>query len=201
MPAYLQVVRSHGREVAPLDGERVSIGREASNEIPIPEDKLVSRLHAVLERYASGWALRDLASSNGTFVNGERILGERVLHHGDEIRVGETRLIYSAEDPSGASRTTAAQPAPELTPRERDVLLSLCRPVLSGSLLNEPASLRTIAQELVLSESAVKKHVLRLYDKFRLYEEDRRRGTLANEAIRRGAVSLADLREFRPPGS
>jgi pSer/pThr/pTyr-binding forkhead associated (FHA) protein len=201
MPAYLQVLRSDGREVKALEGERVSIGREASNEIPIPEDKLVSRLHAVLERYPSGWALRDLASSNGSFVNGERILGDRVLHHGDEIRVGETRIVYSAEDPAGASRTTAAQPAPDLTPRERDVLLSLCRPVLSGSLLNEPASLRTIAQELVLSESAVKKHVLRLYDKFRLYEEDRRRGTLANEAIRRGAVSIADLRQFTPPGT
>lgn len=58
----------------------------------------------------------------------------------------------------------------------------------------EPASTRRIAQALVVSDAAVKQHLLRLYDKFGIYEAGgRRRVTLANEAVRRGAVSVADL--------
>ena len=45
-----------------------------------------------------------------------------------------------------------------------------------------------------VSEAAVKQHLAHLYDKFGIYEGDRRRVKLANEALRRGAVSLADVR-------
>ncbi len=137
---------------------------------------------------------------NGTYVNGERLVRERPLRHGDELRVGATRLVFRAEDSAArpVTPTEAAERAPALTRRERDVLLALCRPVFSGSYLTEPASVREIAAELFLTESAIKKHVIRLYDKFGLSgTTERRRGRLANEAIRRGAVSLSDL---RPPG-
>jgi DNA-binding NarL/FixJ family response regulator len=60
-------------------------------------------------------------------------------------------------------------------------------------MLDEPASVRAIADELVVSESAVKKLLGRCYDKFGLDGPQRRRGQLALEAIRRGGVSLADL--------
>ena len=76
-------------------------------------------------------------------------------------------------------------------------LLALCRPVLSADLFTEPASIRLIAEQLVVTEAAVKQHLLRLYDKFGVYESgERRRVRLANEAVRRGAVSLADLRDL-----
>ena len=53
-----------------------------------------------------------------------------------------------------------------------------------------------IAEQLVVTEAAVKQHLLRLYDKFGVYDSgERRRVRLANEAIRRGAVTLSDLRE------
>jgi len=184
-----------GPELVPLGGDRVTIGKDPSNDVVLTTDATVSRLHAVIERFPSGWCLRDLGSRNGTFVNGERILSERVLHAGDEIRVGGTRLVYRAEDRPQMTATQASAPAPQLTARERDVLLALCTPLLSGSLFTEPASVRGIAEALVVTEAAVRQHLLHLYDKFGVPDdESRRRMRLANEAITRGAVTVADLR-------
>jgi pSer/pThr/pTyr-binding forkhead associated (FHA) protein len=196
LPAYLEAWRPPGPELMPLDGDRVTIGSAADTDLVIGTDPTVSRLHAVIESVGSQWVVRDLGSRNGTFVNGERLLGDRVLRAGDELRVGATRIVFRGERLAATTDSTqTAEAAPELTRRERDVLMLLCRPVFNGDLLTEPASVRTIAAELVLTESAVKKHLLRLYDKFELFsDEDRRRGRLANEAIRRGAVTLADLR-------
>ena len=69
--------------------------------------------------------------------------------------------------------------------------------MLSADLFTEPASIHQIALELVMSEAAVKQHLVRLYDKFGVYDGERRRVRLANEAVRRGAVTLADLRDTR----
>jgi hypothetical protein len=185
-----------GPSIVALEGDRVAMGSTEDNDVAVPWDATVSKLHAVLERYRSGWCVRDLGSRNGTFVNGERISGEQVLRPGDEILAGETRMLFRISAPALASKPTAAvQGAPELTRRERDVLVALCRPVLSRNLLTEPASIRGIATELVISESAVKKHLGRLYDKFEIHEPDeRRRGRLVADAIRRGAVSLSDTK-------
>lgn len=79
------------------------------------------------------------------------------------------------------------------------MLIALCRPVLSGDVFTEPASVTEIAGELVVTEAAVKQHLIRLYDKFDLHERrQHRRVVLANAAVRRGAVAVADLRT--PPG-
>ncbi len=201
MSAQLEVWRPDGRDLVTLEGGRITIGRADSNEVVVPTDPELSRLHAVLEPVGSGWCLRDLASSNGTFVNGERIWTERPLRHGDEIRVGRTRLVFrGGEAESDLTVTRGAEPPPELTRRERDVLVALCRPVLSADLFTEPASIRQIAEALVVTEAAVKQHMLRLYDKFGVYDAgERRRVRLANEAIRRGAVTLSDLREGSTP--
>jgi DNA-binding NarL/FixJ family response regulator len=82
-----------------------------------------------------------------------------------------------------------------LTARERDVLLALCRPLLDRDMFTEPAPTRAIAEELVITQAAVKQHLVNLYDKFGVAaDEPNRRSRLANEALRRGAVSLAELR-------
>lgn len=66
---------------------------------------------------------------------------------------------------------------------------------------SEPASTRDIAAALVVSEAAVKQHLSNLYDKFGIFTgTDRRRVRLANEALRRGAVSLAEVRAKFGPG-
>jgi hypothetical protein len=195
--AQLEVWRPDGRELVGLEGDRITIGRADTNAVAIGNDPELSRLHAVLEPVGGGWCVRDLASSNGTFVNGERVWTERPLRHGDEIRVGRSRIVFRSADPEAdLTATQTAEPPPDLTRRERDVLVALCRPVLSADLFTEPASIRQVAGELVVTEAAVKQHLLRLYDKFRVYEPgERRRVRLANEAIRRGAVTLADLRD------
>ena len=80
---------------------------------------------------------------------------------------------------------------PELTRRERDVLVALCGPLLSDEVFAEPASVREIARALVVTDAAVKQHLLNLYDKFGIdTAAGRRRVILAKEAIQRGAIDL-----------
>ena len=199
MPAFLEVWSDSGAQLVPLETARVTLGRATSNDVPLPWDTRASRLHAVLEHLAAGWCVRDLSSRNGTFLNGERVDRDRPLAGGDEIRIGGTRLVFRAErSAADAGVTEGAERPPELTPRERDVLVALFRPALSGEVFSEPASTREIAKALNVSEPAVKQHLLRLYDKFGIYEGgERRRVRLANEALRRGAVTLAEVRSAR----
>jgi pSer/pThr/pTyr-binding forkhead associated (FHA) protein len=75
-----------------LSGDRVAIGRDAGNDIVVPEAR-VSRRHASLTWDGTAWALADLDSANGTLVNGSRV--ERViLKPGDLVRVGDAVLRY-----------------------------------------------------------------------------------------------------------
>ena len=62
--------------------------------------------------------------------------------------------------------TEAEDAPPTLTARERDVLVALCRPLLDRDMFTEPASTRAIADELVITQAAVKQHLANLYDKF-----------------------------------
>ena len=198
MPSYLEVWKPEGAELVPLEGDRLTVGQHASAQLVLGSDRSVSRLHAVLERYPTGWCIRDMESSNGTFVNGKRLSGERPLWPGDEVQVGRTRLVFRGDGHGKDSPTTEqAEPPPLMTPRERDVLVALCRPVLDGDLFTEPASIRQVSRALGVSDAAVKQHLLHLYDKFAVYvEPTRRRVALANEAVRRGAVTLGDLRQM-----
>jgi pSer/pThr/pTyr-binding forkhead associated (FHA) protein len=199
MTAYLEVWKPSGVELVPLETRRVTIGRNGHNDVPLAHDKAVSGLHAALEPVGAGWCVQDLGSRNGTFVRGERILGMRALRHGDDLAVGRTKLVFRAVQPADATRTEGAAAPPELTRRERDVLRALCRPLFGGRVFTEPASLHEIATTLVVTEAAVQQHLLRLYDKFGIAPgTGSRRGQLANEAVRRGAVTLADLRDSSP---
>ena len=177
--------------------DRSTVGKAAENDIALADDATASHLHAVLERFAAGWCVTDLGSSNGTWVNGERIWASRRLRHGDEIRIGQTRLVF--RDPLGSAPRAhggRGEGRPALTTRERDVLVALCRPLLARDMFTEPASTRAIADELVITQAAVKQHLANLYDKFGVAAaDDHRRARLANEALRRGAVSLSELHE------
>jgi tetratricopeptide (TPR) repeat protein len=94
--------------------------------------------------------------------------------------------------------TAAEANLPELTRRERDVLVALCSPALEQNVFTEPASVREIAEALVVTEAAVKQHLLHLYDKFAIPETgERRRVRLAKEAIRRGAVGQPEFEAAR----
>ena len=198
--AVLEVWTLSGRRNVELEGDRVTVGKDEQNDLVVDADPMVSRLHAVLERFPAGWCVTDLGSSNGTFLNGERIWAQQRLRHGDEVRVGRTRLLFRNSSDVGHTVTTAEAKSPALTAREHDVLAVLCRPLLDRDLFTEPASIREIAADLVVSEAAVKQHLANLYIKFDVGEgSTHRRSRLANEALRRGAVTLGDLRRGPEP--
>lgn len=199
MPAFLEIWESGGARVVALQGERLTIGKSDSNDLPIVSDGKVSRLHAAIERFQAAWIIKDLASRNGTFVNGRRISGDSPLRPGDEIRIGSTLLRFRGEAPTEDLEPTEVEdPPPDLTRRERDVLLALCRPMFSADVFTQPASVRQIAEELVVTEAAVKQHLMHLFDKFGIHEAGaQRRLRLANDAVRRGVISAAMFRE--PP--
>jgi predicted component of type VI protein secretion system len=193
--AFVEVHRRAGRDFVVLTGRRIVLGRDPDSDVVLSSDPAVSRVHAVLEPMGSGWCVRDLGSANGTTVNGERILAERRLNTGDEIRVGRSLLVYREEASVPGAATERIGRVPSLTARERDVLIALCRPLLAADMFTEPASTRQIADTLLVSEAAVRQHLAHLYDKFGVYEGDGHpQLRLANEAIRRGAVRLSDLR-------
>src|SRR5262245_52716639 len=72
----------------------------------------------------------------------------------------------------------------DLTRRERDVLSALCRPLLGDDIIAQPASVKEMAAELVVTDAAVKQHLLHLYDKLGIEESgERRRVALARRAL------------------
>ncbi len=73
-------------------GAKTTLGRNPTNTLRLA-DREVSKEHATIERVGSTFILRDLSSSNGTFVNGRRIR-ELKLRDGDELTLGNSRLIF-----------------------------------------------------------------------------------------------------------
>jgi adenylate cyclase len=95
--ARILLATPEGQQVVELRDHN-SLGRHPSNTIQLL-DKIVSKEHCILERRVNGFTLRDLGSLNGTYINGERVVGEQDLKHGDDIALGATRARY--DDGSG----------------------------------------------------------------------------------------------------
>lgn len=84
-------------QVYELNKGIVTIGRDITNDIVI-NDPEVSRHHCRLTQGGGGYTLEDLGSTNGTFVNGQRLTGARPLSHGDMLGMGETvTLAYEGQ--------------------------------------------------------------------------------------------------------
>ena len=75
-----------------LDGEVTTVGRESSNEILL-DDITVSRKHAVIKKTNGSYAIEDLRSLNGTYVNAKAVATSS-LRTGDEVHVGKYRLTF-----------------------------------------------------------------------------------------------------------
>src|SRR3984957_5055233 len=150
----------------------------------------VSKLHAEIIRRGPYAYVSDLGlSRHGTRVNG-KVVAQRLLENGDVLSFGVQRCRV------GGLATESAMPesdphrsaAPELTRRELDVVAALCKPALCDEAFVAPATARDIAADLVVTEAAVKQHLLRLYQKLRIPEGPNRRIRLANEVVARGLV-------------
>jgi hypothetical protein len=176
-------------EVVPLRNEVTTIGRGLGVDVRL-DDPSVSRLHAEIVRRGPYFYLADLGlSRNGTRVNG-RPVARRVLDDGDVLTFGSARcaIVGVPQEELAAEAEMRRSDAPELTRRELDVLIALCRPALSDDAFVTPATAKEIAGDLVVSEAAIKQHLVRLYVKFRVPEGTNRRARLANQVIMLGLV-------------
>jgi adenylate cyclase len=102
--ARILLVSPEGQQVVELRDHN-SLGRHPSNTVQLL-DKIVSKEHCIIERRPGGFTLKDLGSLNGTYVNGERVAGERDLRHGDDIALGQTRARFD----DGSGRPMPPQP-------------------------------------------------------------------------------------------
>jgi hypothetical protein len=172
--------------VVPLQPDVTTVGRGVFADIRLA-DPSVSVLHAELVRRGPYVYVSDLGlSRNGTRVNG-RLVGRRLLSDGDALSFGSARCkIGGVMNEAAPDAEPPRSAAPELTRRELDVIASLCRPAMSDDAFVTPATAREIAADLVVTEAAVKQHLLRLYTKLKIPEGQNRRIRLANEVVALG---------------
>jgi DNA-binding CsgD family transcriptional regulator len=176
---------------------RVTVGRDPAADLPLAWDAEVSRTHALLEQVGRGWTVVDDGlSRNGSFVNGERVVGRRRLRDKDRIVFGATTVTY--RETSGAiTQTASAIDAPgtiPLTPMQRKVLIALCRPVhQSASAI--PATNRQIAEEVYLTVDAVKAHLRVLFERYGLSQlpQNEKRTRLVASVLDGGALAPRDF--------
>ncbi len=113
MPSLLLVLESSDRVVIPLDRTLLTIGRMESNDICLPHGT-VSKEHATIVLEDGHWVVCDIGSTNGTYVNGERVK-QCVLKHQDIVHFGEYRFFVDLEDgrPWSGSGIVAVPEMPE----------------------------------------------------------------------------------------
>lgn len=109
--AWLVIVNGlRAGRIFSLDTGGTTIGRDAQNDIVL-DDETVSRQHAKIRTESESgkkkdqFYIYDLGSSNHTYVNGRRIV-RTLLRDGDEIRIGETRMVFKTIVPSNQSKST-----------------------------------------------------------------------------------------------
>ena len=178
-------------------GDTSTVGRRTETDLSISWDGEISGLHAELHHIGGEWTIVDDGlSTNGTYVDGQRISGRQRLRDGDRIRIGRTVFAYRAAQLTGVGQTVLAanRPALELTDTQRRVLVALCRPYRDGGF-GTPATNHDVAAELFLSVDAVKMHLRTLFGKFELGElpQNQKRAKLAERALQAGVISYRDL--------
>lgn len=89
--SYLMFDKAH----IPLVG-KITIGRASSNDVVI-DNKLASRQHAIIQKVKDDYFLKDMGSTNGTFLNGDRIPADKYFKLGqnDTITIGKMNLVIS----------------------------------------------------------------------------------------------------------
>jgi len=184
--------------LTPLGGrERLTLGRNPDNDLPLPFDGRVSGVHAVLQLLGGAWAVEDDGlSRNGTYVNGIRVAGRTRLRDRDWLRAGDTILVFrnpaDAAEPGTIAATEHAPP--EVTPAQKRVLIALCGPQVRERRAT-PASNQEIADECVLSIDGVKSHLKELYNRFGMDDvpQNDKRSELARRALETGVVTEREV--------
>lgn len=175
------------------------VGRSASADVELGFDDQVSTLHAQLEVVGEECTLLDDGlSTNGSYVNEERVGGRRLLRDGDVLRFGRSTVLYRAPAEGGLDSTVVAGDAMEaagVSPAQKRVLVELCRPFKDAPAFATPATNQEIATALHLSVDAVKTHMRALFEKFSVeaLPQNRKRVAVVERALGTGIVSSRDL--------
>ena len=178
---FLRFSDGDGRQqivALPQDGRELAIGRDPGEGIPLPWDRHVSRVHAVLKRIGAAWTVVDDGlSRNGTYVNEVRVVGRRRLDDRDVVRCGGVTLEFRAPAVGEGEETANA-------------------PDDGGARGRHNATNKAIAAELSLSVDAVKTHLRRLAVVLEVDDlpQNRKRTELAWKALETGVVTARDLR-------
>ncbi|GAB0102167.1 response regulator transcription factor EmbR [Nocardia sp. JMUB6875] len=87
------LLRDRFGHVYPVVGSTTRIGRLSDNDIALPDGR-VSRHHALVIDNGHTWVVKDLNSSNGVFINGQRVMDSGLLSDGAVLRIGDTELVF-----------------------------------------------------------------------------------------------------------
>ncbi len=96
MPRLIVKSLNNNAEEFPLTRLRTTIGRSARSDVCIP-DAFASRLHAEVRKEGDAYFLHDLGSANGTRYNGKLVTLPMPISNGDEIKIGETSIIFEGD--------------------------------------------------------------------------------------------------------
>ena len=140
-PARLSVSDAEGRRSVQVDKPVFIIGRRTSADLQVVS-RDVSREHARITREADQYLIADCGSRFGTFVNGEAVVGPRVLLHGDRIRLGQTDvvdLVFLRDDETASGLRDAGSNITSL--KQMTAILNGLRALGSGRVLDEVLTL------------------------------------------------------------
>jgi pSer/pThr/pTyr-binding forkhead associated (FHA) protein len=171
---------------------RLTIGRSTNNDVALPWDREVSRVHASLERLGDEWTLVDDGRShNGSFIDGARVQGRQRLRDGDAIALGRTVIVFRRPTGRESLRTATSQQRamPKISEAQMRVLTALCRPYVDSAYA-VPASNKQIADELIIGVETVKTHMRALFEAFELGDlpQHQKRTALAQRALEAALV-------------
>jgi FHA domain len=137
----LRYSTSEGVTVRPLR-ETFTMGRDAGNDLALPDDPMVSYQHACIRHVGDTYVVEDLQSTNGTFLERElkvtRLTSPQPLRPNDVIRVGSTLLVFDmdvAADIPPVSPPASQPDGPPLVPEEPDVATDVLGQTKDGRYL------------------------------------------------------------------
>jgi hypothetical protein len=131
---------SKGKKIVLGPGQGLKFGRTEWADYAIPLDGQMSKIHFVLEATAAGCEVEDLKSSNGTWVNGQRIAKRTALNDGDEIRAGQTTFAVHIEGIAHSAVGRVPEPTSRNTVRAGPVAAASPLPATGKAALPKRAS-------------------------------------------------------------
>lgn len=140
-PALVYSVGGQTAERIILEKRKSTLGRDAENDLVV-KDASASRIHAIIEETGRGFFLKDQESRNGTLVNGNRTQGPTRLSDGDEIQIGDFKILFMMR----AQERTAANQVPTLEQLE----MTMARPSGTSTITPSRAAASATVQPIKL---------------------------------------------------